>query len=136
MARPIAAKDGGKRTKQIMMRVSDGEARRLDELCLMSGLSRVQFLLNSTVYRTHPMTVVLPDEERFDELLRELNHQGVNLNQAAAALNSANRSGDPEYRREHYEYGLNSLRKLGKSLTELYREIESLVEESKVRRTL
>jgi uncharacterized membrane protein YgaE (UPF0421/DUF939 family) len=70
------------RTKSIAFRVSSSEWHRLQVRIKNSGLNSQQFLIRAALEQP------IVNKEAFQELLIELRHQGVNLNQIARACNS------------------------------------------------
>lgn len=84
---PRKSSDGDVRNRDVHLRVSSYEHHWLKRYAGANAMSVTDFILGRTVYSKDRLTPII--DKRFGmEVYRELNRQGVNLNQMTARLNT------------------------------------------------
>lgn len=91
--RPVVSPAGKARDRRICLSVNEAEFAALNEKAEAAGLSRTEYILQSTVYADGGCSMASPEIRELIGQVQELGHQvrklGSNLNQIAFGINLA-----------------------------------------------
>lgn len=100
------------RPKQVMFRLSEEEAEKLQKKVEQSGMSQQDYILKAVLDK--PIT----NTDGIKELVPELKRQGNNLNQIAKSLNEGG----------YVDYALYELPKVLKEMREIWQQLKQYLQ--------
>lgn len=130
--RPRVSPDGEKRTKRLACYITPTEFEAVDTAAKAIGLSRTEYVLQSTIYATEGSTTAIIAskfelaKELIDALVairKLLDHESISINQIARKINEASDEGDIQGVVE----GIESVAQLRDNNNKLYQQLKEVL---------